>query len=142
MIKNFNNRNMDSISTRFEKLSELTGVGICRISAELGLSRMTLTQMKKSKNGIPSEYLRKIIERYPHVNLYYLVTGEGEIVKERKIGTDIETKCREILSESLYDLEQAELAILRMKTRILNGKYLKAEEQKTESVMQEKSGQI
>ena len=75
---------MDSIEERLNKLAAHAGVGLFKVSMEIGLSKTTLNMLKGSKNGIPSEYISRIAEKYPEVSIEYMVTGKGDLLKSDK----------------------------------------------------------
>ena len=76
---------MDSVSERLDKLSAALNESLSRMSVSIGCERSILTQVKGNATGIPSVYIQKLAQKYPDVNIVYLVTGEGEPLKSMEL---------------------------------------------------------
>lgn len=119
---------MDGVGTRLDKLAKALGCGLSRISTEIGLSTSTLTLAKKSKNGIPSEYIRMIVERYPQVNAMYLVMGEGDVIMNEK-----KNPVEQVDYEgSIEKIEKAEILMLQLKAELRDFRNMQAGRRKSE----------
>ena len=98
------------------------GEGLSKIGKRIGLSTSTLTLARTSKNGIPSEYIRRIVEEYPQVNMCYLVTGEGDVLRSDGDVAKGERQAVHDIGETIRKLEQAEFLIGQLKTGFLSEK--------------------
>ena len=102
---------MDSVKTRLENLASELGMGLSAIGLKIGLCSSTLQATKNSKNGIPSEYLRMIAEEFPQIDMEYMVTGKGSILK-----TDFKKKERK--EEILKKIEKMGMDIVELKKEV------------------------
>ena len=65
-----------------EALSNYTGLNLKRLAEEIGLkTHQTLYDIKKGKHGISKDVAEKIQAKYLNINLSWLLTGEGEMLK-------------------------------------------------------------
>lgn len=69
---------MDDFSTRLEEFSRRFGPGsVGKLEKECGFNKNTLT---KKNAGINSTTLLRIVEKYPELNLDWIILGRGPIV--------------------------------------------------------------
>ncbi|MCM1169720.1 MAG: hypothetical protein NC324_07275 [Bacteroides sp.] len=54
-------------------------------SAECGLANGTLTQARKKNIDLGKKAVAKILNRYPELNRVWLLTGEGEMLKDNDV---------------------------------------------------------
>lgn len=97
---------MDTIEERIEKLSNALGMSVVAISEAIGLSRSTLSSSKKNKSGFSSKSLAILSERFPQINIMYLITGEGDIMQDPQL-----TEIRKRLDRIEKNIEQMGLTI-------------------------------
>ena len=97
---------MDTIEERIEKLSNALGMSVVAISEAIGLSRSTLSASKKNKSGFSSKHLAILSERFPQINIMYLITGEGDIMQDPQL-----TEIRKRLDRIEKNIEQMGLTI-------------------------------
>lgn len=97
---------MDTIEERIEKLSNALGMSVVAISEAIGLSRSTLSSSKKNKSGFSSKSLAILSERFPQINIMYLITGEGDIMQDPQL-----TEIRKRLDRIERNIEQMGLTI-------------------------------
>ena len=97
---------MDTIEERLEKLSNALGMSVVAISEAIGLSRSTLSSSKKNKSGFSSKSLAILSERFPQINIMYLITGEGDIMQDPQL-----TEIRKRLDRIEKNIEQMGLTI-------------------------------
>ena len=97
---------MDTIEERLEKLSNALGMSVVAISEAIGLSRSTLSSSKKNKSGFSSKPLAILSERFPQINIMYLITGEGDIMQDPQLA-----EIRKRLDRIEKNIEQMGLTI-------------------------------
>ena len=97
---------MDTIEERLEKLSNALGMSVVATSEAIGLSRSTLSSSKKNKSGFSSKSLAILSERFPQINIMYLITGEGDIMQDPQL-----TEIRKRLDRIEKNIEQMGLTI-------------------------------
>lgn len=69
--------------SRMEQLIKALGLKRPDFAREVGINNTTLHNYVKGR-PIKAENAAKIVERYPNVNLNWLITGEGEMFAEGK----------------------------------------------------------
>lgn len=75
---------MQRISERIEKLIESLGVTKNKFSKEIGTSSALISQIvANGKDSFRVDLIQKIVNRYPDVNVYWLMLGEGEIWRKK-----------------------------------------------------------
>ena len=103
---NSSKEKMDTIEERIEKLSNALGMSVVATSEAIGLSRSTLSSSKKNKSGFSSKSLAILSERFPQINIMYLITGEGDIMQDPQL-----TEIRKRLDRIEKNIEQMGLTI-------------------------------
>lgn len=98
---NLSKEKMDTIEERLEKLSNALDMSVVAISKAIGLSRGTLSASKNSKNGFSSKHLANLSEKFPQINILYLITGEGDIMQDPQL-----TEIRKRLDRIEKNIEQ------------------------------------
>lgn len=113
---------MKSISERLQSLSEALGVSLGKLSEDIGCDRSMFVQMKKSKNGIPSEYIAELSQLYPDINVRFLVTGEGEPLMSMEL-----TEEQISASSLLNNIERCERDLAKLKELVepMRGKKIR-----------------
>ena len=79
---------------------------LAAISETIGLSRSAVSAMKNSKNGFSSNQLAVLSEKFPQINILYLITGEGDILQDPQM-----TEIRKRLDRIENRMEQMETTI-------------------------------
>ncbi|MFC2713816.1 MAG: XRE family transcriptional regulator [Segatella salivae] len=107
---------MDTIKNRLKQLAQTEGLSMRAFEETCGLGRGNISNMSQ-EGGIGSDKLTKIIDAFPMVDLYWLLTGEGDMLKSDKYEPIVEVKPihhpRSIEKEEdtqvvyLYDFEAA-----------------------------------
>jgi len=73
---------MSEIKSRLLLFLKEIGKGQTKFEEEVGLSRGAITNIK---DGLSSKSINKISEKYPEFNTSWLLTGEGNMLKETPI---------------------------------------------------------
>lgn len=110
------NQKTTSIKERILLLSELQNISKTKFFSELGQSYSNFTGRNK-KTAVPSDFLSRLLTKYPKCNSYWLLTGKGKIDNPNTPTNTIEF---ETLQEEIVRLKQ----LLEQKTEEI--KNLKA----------------
>ena len=82
---------MGTIKNRLKRLAQTEGLSIRAFEEMCGLGRGNISNMSQ-EGGIGSDKLTKIIDAFPMVDLYWLLTGEGDMLKSNKYEPIVEVK--------------------------------------------------
>lgn len=77
-------QNISPVKRRILSFAQTLGISKREFYTTIGVSRGTL----ESKTGITEDVVAKFIARYPQVNIEWLVTGEGEMYKTKRISDE------------------------------------------------------
>ena len=72
---------MKSILEVFIKISENEGIKITQLEEKIGASKGVLSRAIKNNSDIQAKWLLKLVENYPQYNERWLLTGQGEMLK-------------------------------------------------------------
>ena len=61
---------------------EYTGLSARKFDLSIGASNGYILRMKKNKASIGSDILEKIIDKYPQLNIIWLLTGKGSMIND------------------------------------------------------------
>lgn len=76
----------NNIKGRFTEFLSYLGIGQGKFEKMTGIGNGTINNIK---NGISTPKLEKIIEAYPNLNIEWLITGEGNMLKKEQPETNI-----------------------------------------------------
>jgi len=65
---------------RFLQFIDFKGLKLAQVERDLGFSNGYLGKQRDRKGSIGSNAIEKIVSAYPDINVYWLVTGEGEML--------------------------------------------------------------
>ena len=80
-----------AIKDRLKQLAQTEGLSMRAFEETCGLGRGNISNMSQ-EGGIGSDKLTKIIDAFPKVDLYWLLTGEGDMLKSDKYEPIVEVK--------------------------------------------------
>lgn len=80
-----------AIKDRLKQLAQTEGLSMRAFEETCGLGRGNISNMSQ-EGGIGSDKLTKIIDTFPKVDLYWLLTGEGDMLKSDKYEPIVEVK--------------------------------------------------
>ncbi len=79
--------NSTEFAKRLQKILNQYGVSATAFSEEIGVNRSTISHLLSGRNKPSLEFILKIIQHYPEVELYWLLNGKGIFPSEKKSGT-------------------------------------------------------
>lgn len=101
---------------RLIEFSKYKGLTKKSFEIEMGLSNGQLSNSERRGSDIGAELISKVEEKFPELNIHWLVTGKGNMLKD---GPDQSIELRECLKkkEQLADLlVEKELEIKKLKS--------------------------
>jgi transcriptional regulator with XRE-family HTH domain len=67
---------------RILELIRLKEMSSSQFAEEIGVQRSSISHLISGRNKPSLEFLQKIINRFPEVNMEYLLTGQGNLLRE------------------------------------------------------------
>lgn len=92
-----------TIKERVLLLSEQQTVSKTKFFTELGQSYSSFTGRNK-KTAVPSDFLSRLLVKYPQCNSHWLLTGKGEMIMTTKKVSDTDIKILEAQNNDLNKL--------------------------------------
>ena len=80
------------------------GLSARQFDLSIGASNGYILRMQKNNASIGSDVIENIIKVYPQLNVVWLITGEGEMLKERE--EELILDFDELPKEKQYEIEQ------------------------------------
>ncbi len=71
-----------NIVERILKYVDFKGISITKFSKKINVSNAYFSKQKKNKANVGSHIIAKIVSEFPDVNLEWLITGNGEMLKK------------------------------------------------------------
>lgn len=96
---------------RINELKKITGLNFRRLASEIGIKTVqTLYDIKNGKHGISKDLAEKIHARYLNINLAWLLTGEGDMLKDMDNTINQELKMFIARIKFFHGITQAQIA--------------------------------
>ena len=70
---------------RIKQYIDSKNIKVSAFEKSLGMANATFGKSLKNGGSIGCDKLEKILNTYPDINLYWLVTGNGAMLKEEKV---------------------------------------------------------
>jgi len=86
----------NELSERIQIIIDLKGIQPSKFADEIGVQRSSMSHIIAGRNKPSLDFLQKVVQRYPEININWLLSGIGEpFLKEKNeksenISTDIE----------------------------------------------------
>ena len=86
----------NELSERIQIIIDLKGIQPSKFADEIGVQRSSMSHIIAGRNKPSLDFLQKVVQRYPEININWLISGIGEpFLKEKNeksenISTDIE----------------------------------------------------
>jgi transcriptional regulator with XRE-family HTH domain len=74
------------MKTRLQQIMEREGLSPSKFAASIGIKRSAMSHYMTGRNDPGVDVLRKIYDKYPYVNLDWLLTGSGSMTKGIETG--------------------------------------------------------
>ncbi|MGM8362617.1 helix-turn-helix domain-containing protein [Flavobacterium sp. ARAG 55.4] len=82
--------NTDDFIKRLEVILEYYGVNASAFADKIGVQRSSLSHLLSGRNKPSLDFILKILEVYPEVDLYWLLNGKGTFPKNNSVPTEAE----------------------------------------------------
>ncbi len=93
-----------TIKERVLLLADQQTISKTKFFTELGQSYSSFTGRNK-KTAVPSDFLSRLLVKYPNCNSHWLLTGKGEMITPLRDDTSLEIKNKE-LNKKIIELEK------------------------------------
>ncbi len=111
--------NLDDFIKRLETIFEYYGLSASGFADKIGVQRSSLSHLLSGRNKPSLDFIMKIAEVFPEVDLYWILNGKGNFPKSDSIEKEIlisdltpslfsENKAEEVKSENQPDLFSTE----------------------------------
>jgi len=75
--------NTTDFAKRLQKILEHYGVSATAFSEEIEFNRSTISHLLSGRNKPSLEFVMKVLQKYPEVELYWLLNGKGSFPLEK-----------------------------------------------------------
>ena len=79
--------NTSDFAKRLQKILDYYGVSATAFSEEISFNRSTISHLLSGRNKPSLEFVLKVLQKYPEVELYWLLNGKGNFPSEDKSAT-------------------------------------------------------
>ena len=96
------NVNMLNMNKRFKKWLDYNDINSNKLAENINVSRATISHIISGRNKPSVDFLHKILNKYPELNLNWLVTGKGSMKINNSIKKSIVNKVVVFYEDSSY----------------------------------------
>ena len=87
--------NIEDFIKRLEKLLDYNSMSASSFADKIGVQRSSMSHLLSGRNKPSLDFILKIVEVFPEVDLYWILNGKGSFPKEENIETSIKTPLKE-----------------------------------------------
>ena len=88
--------NTSNFSKRLQKILDFYGVTATLFSEKIAFNRSTISHLLSGRNKPSLEFVMKVLQTYPEVDLYWLLYGKGSFPTPlNKVNTQIKTTSKQ-----------------------------------------------
>ena len=88
--------NTSNFSKRLQKILDFYGVTATSFSEKIAFNRSTISHLLSGRNKPSLEFVMKVLQTYPEVDLYWLLYGKGSFpTTVNKVNTQIKTTSKQ-----------------------------------------------
>lgn len=98
--------NSKDFSRRLQKILDYYNISATAFSEEIDFSRSTISHLLSGRNKPSLEFVMKVLERFPEVELYWLLKGKGTF-PTKEIAPDQNEKTTKSKNENLLLEEES-----------------------------------
>lgn len=101
---------MDVID-RVKQVIEHYGISVSAFADEIGVQRSSMSHLLNGRNKPSLDFVMKLVDSYPEVNLYWLLKGDGNfLVSESPIATPVSNIPLQFPEEDLGPKKKTEIS--------------------------------
>jgi transcriptional regulator with XRE-family HTH domain len=93
--------NASGFAKRLQIILDYYGVSATAFSEEIDFNRSTISHLLSGRNKPSLEFVLKVLEKYPEVELYWLLNGKGKFPAEKNTDLPPAQKSTDIKSEQI-----------------------------------------
>lgn len=94
--------NASDFAKRLQKILDYYGVSATAFSEEIEFNRSTISHLLSGRNKPSLEFVLKVLQKYPEVELYWLLNGKGTFPSSEKSTTPPPTRIEKNNSEEKF----------------------------------------
>ena len=79
--------NSEDFTKRLQKVIDYYGESAAGFAEKIGVQRSSISHILSGRNKPSLDFVMKVINSYPEVELYWLLNGKGEFPSDKKIET-------------------------------------------------------
>lgn len=98
----YTNVNIVKMNKRFQKWLDYNDINSNKLAENINVSRATISHIMSGRNKPSVDFLHKILNKYPDLNLNWLVTGNGSMKIDNNIKKRIVDKVVVFYEDSSY----------------------------------------
>lgn len=87
-----------NVSENIAKYVEYKGISINKFSAEIGVSNSYFSKQSKINGSIGSKIVQEIVKKYEDLNIDWLISGRGEMLREVAIKSNFNPEIERFLN--------------------------------------------
>lgn len=84
--------NTDDFIKRLEIILDYYGINASAFADKIGVQRSSLSHLLSGRNKPSLDFILKILDVYPEVDLYWILNGKGNFPKNNTTPTELEPK--------------------------------------------------
>lgn len=115
---------MDRIIDRLDRWMDYSGKNDNRITVECGLAVGLLNKARSGKSDLGKKAIEKILKKYQNINPVWLLTGEGEMVRDNFPDVLIEEDNKAPLKRILQLLSEEDISLEEFAKSVNSHAYL------------------
>ena len=121
------------VLNRINQFIDYKGIAVSAFEKSIGMSNASLGKSLKTGGTIGADKLGSILNTYPEINLYWLVTGEGEMLTADQPENPVEEKPEEVAAvERLLKIIESKEEEVKMLLTMLREKDARIDELRRE----------
>lgn len=74
--------NSEELAKRLQKVIDFYGISASAFADSIGVQRSSISHILSGRNKPSLDFVMKIVDAYPEVELYWLLNGDGKFPKE------------------------------------------------------------
>jgi len=82
--------NTDDFIKRLEMILDYYGINASAFADKIGVQRSSLSHLLSGRNKPSLDFILKILDVYPEVDLYWILNGKGNFPKNNEISSPLE----------------------------------------------------
>jgi transcriptional regulator with XRE-family HTH domain len=93
--------NASNFAKRLQKILDYYGVSATAFSDEINFNRSTISHLLSGRNKPSLEFVMKVLHKYPEVELYWLLHGNGSFPSEKNVSPTLDQEIQKTNSETI-----------------------------------------